>query len=380
MIISTNLSAVFSNEQLARTTDRVTKSMERLSSGYKINSSKDDSVGMAVSETMRLKIRGLERGSQNTSDGVSVVETAEGALQEVNEMISRLRELAVQGSNGTYTDEDRANLQSEVDALKEEINRIARDTEFNNVPLLDGSVQRCAYAYDTSSGSTKISTDTEVLYFEDQTAAGRYTFSYSVTTDPKTGERVIDDTSISTGGAFSNVANLQKEVRENAIIFKGSNDFILEVGINKDLNTITSGDGEIEIKDMGGMIIQMGEKEGRNIKITIPKISTKTLGIDNLDLRTEAGAEKSIHLMDIALERVVSVRGRLGAYENRFEHSISSMSVSNESTESSLSRVMDVDMAEEMSNYTSVSVIQQAGISMLAQANQLPEKVLQLLQ
>ena len=380
MIISTNLSAVFSNEQLSRTTDRVTKSMERLSSGYKINSSKDDSVGMAVSETMRLKIRGLERGSQNTSDGVSVVETAEGALQEVNEMITRLRELAVQGSNGTYTDEDRANLQSEVDALKDEINRIARDTQFNNVTLLDGSVQRCSYAYDTSSGMAKIATDMEVLYFRDETPAGRYTFTYDTKVDPETGKRVIDETSIGTSGAFSNVANLQKEVRENAIVLTGSNDFVLEVSIDSDMNVKRSGGGDIEIKDMGGMIIQMGEKEGQTIKITIPKISTKTLGIDNLDLTTEAGAEKSIHLMDIALNRVVSLRGDLGAYENRFEHSIASMAVSSESAESSLSRVMDVDMAEEMSTYTSVSVIQQAGISMLAQANQLPEKVLQLLQ
>lgn len=369
MIISSNITAIKTNSHLASTDKLVQKSLERLSSGYKINSSEDDSVGKAISERMKLQIRGLDRASQNSADGISVIETADGALNEITSMLHRISELAVQGANSTYTDEDRDKIVLEVDSLKKEIDRISTDTQFNKKTLLNGELERKAYPLD-NTGS--LINGIDVIYVSNEVPANTYkievdavgvaSFSYDVAGD------TVD---------FTNNAIMTKD--GDIYTITDTNNFMMKFTLD---TAKVSGPGEVnlEVTDIGAMTIQLGANEGQSLNICIPKISTDVLGISNLDFSTEDGCSSAITQIDKALTFVTRVRGELGANQNRLEFAVNSTDVSHENLTAALSRIIDVDMAEEMTTYTQNNVLQQAGVSMLSQANQMPEKVLQLLQ
>lgn len=368
MIISTNITAMITNSHLSKTEDKLRGSLERLSSGYKINSSKDDSVGKALSEKMKVQIRGLDRAGQNSADGISVVETAEGALNEITSMIQRIRELAVQGSSESYGDEDREKIAQEVEALKEEINRIAKDTEFNKKSLLNGDLARRAYSLDDDG---KMIAGMNIIYTSGQVSAATYTLNVD--------EGGNTDFKYDAGGnkvGFTNQAEISHD--GNRYVITDANDFTMIFTL--DTSKVNDMDVNMEVWDMGTMTIQMGANEGQTMKISIPEISTDVLGLTNTDFSTQEGCSAAVDAAEGALTFVLRVRGEIGANQNRLEYAVSSTQVSEENLTAALSRIIDVDMAEEMTLYTQYTVLQQAGISMLSQANQMPEKVLQLLQ
>jgi flagellin len=371
MIISSNMSAIRANSYLAATENRLSKSLQKLSSGYKINSSEDDSVGKAISERMKVQIRGLGRASQNGSDGISVIETAEGSLNEVTSILQRMRELAVQGSNGTNGEEEREKIQSEISALQEEIDRLSKDTEFNNKSLLDGEIDRKSYALDDTGSLIH---GINMLYASDEIPQGIYQLNFTSATETV-------DFQYDGGGnkvGFTNNAVISKD--GDIYTITDENNYTLKFSLDPSKVTTDVDPLNIEVMDMGGMTIQLGANEGQTLNLYIPNVSTEVLGISNLDYTTEEGCDNAITAIDNALTLTLKIRGQLGADQNRLEHAISSVDNAEENLTAALSRIIDVDMASEMSTYTQETVLQQAGISMLSQANQAPEKVLQLLQ
>ena len=463
MRINTNMSALRSCYQLNRANDRLSASLERLSSGYKINSAEDSPVGAAMSQKMKTQLRGLDRAIQNASDGISVVETAECALNEVTEMIQRMRQLSVQGANGTMSAQDRQSLMDEISQLQNEIDRISNDTEYNTRGLINGELSRRTYTDMPGVRST---------YISDAVPAGAYKVivnseaTYSTLTSnpvdvPVTGIEVDgtinvngESVAIEKGDTIDEVLDKIKGVADLSdisvnydganITFKsdilGSN-YPIEINCTKELaeklglemklsaqgtdanieldtaannifkfpdsttlevdgNNITfSASGGFEMRvaidegtiaaqsvvmvralDIGTMVIQMGANEGQVMDINIPEVSCAAMGLDKLNLHTEAGCDRAIGMCDDALKYISTVRSKLGAYANRMEHAVNSLNVTTENMTAALSRIEDVDMAKEMTNFTSQNVITQAANSMLAQANQMPEKVLQLLQ
>jgi flagellin len=531
MRINHNISALKANNQLARTNNQLDKSLEKLSSGYRINSAADDSAGLAISEKMRTQISGLDQASRNASDGISVIQTAEGALTEVENMLQRMRELSVESANGTYTANDRVAIQSEIDQLNQEIKRISDTTEFNTMTLLNGNIDRKSYSSDNSVSLVALSDTVSVGDYKlkvtqdarqavivgaesnlsDGTATPYTTATRKITAEEagsiningesvavKEGDTVDDvfekirdacdtvnvnvfaisnltpsntnnlDTAgytskpfddgdylvfesrgygsnqkldiycdkqklgdiigLSIKGAkaqgidakaslvlnssdstslFENTATIS--INGNRATVSDSNDFSMvfeaqpgtvgttfddyQVGVNdKDGNS----DGKIDavtppststgvpitvsVLDAGPMDLQIGANEGQTMAVRIPKVTPSTLGIDKINIGTSDGAQEAIGLLDIAINTVSAIRSKLGAYQNRLEHSISNLDVTQENMTESLSRIRDVDMAEEMAEYTQKNVLAQAGTSMLAQANQRPQTVLSLLE
>jgi flagellin len=270
MVVQHNMSALNTNRQLGVTTSALSKSTEKLSSGYKINRAADDAAGLSISEKMRSQIRGLNKASSNAQDGVSLVQTAEGALNEAHSILQRMNELATQAANDTNTTVDRDSIQAEIDQLTSEIDRIQSTTQFNTMNLLDGS-------------------------------------------------------------------------------FSGKN-------------------------------LQVGSLSGQKIEISISKMSASALGISGLKVSSFSAAGTSMSKIQSAIDTVSKQRSALGAIQNRLEHTINNLDTTSENTQSAESRIRDTDMASEMVQYSATSIIQQAGQSMLAQANSQTQGVLSLIQ
>lgn len=580
MKIIHNISALTANGHLQKTNNALNKSLERLSSGYRINRAADDAAGMAISQKMKTQIAGLEQASRNASDGISVIQTAEGALIEVQNMLNRARELSVQAVNGTNTEQDREAIQKEISNLMEEIDRISTDTEFNTKSLLDGNIDRKSYTNNTkvslisltdqveskkynievlqvakpaqvvggtpglaASGTiTAAETGNVVINGEKveikegdnqqvvrqkirdvcnrvgaqmdvNAATGAMTITTSqsgaaqklqfscdnpalaaaiglpadVTTvgedaiielDSDAGTTVpAAEASVSLGytapaagtgpvsitingetitiqetdtiagvaakinGNANLAADLQAAVVGGKLEIKSINtgstekiniDFgstatannIFNYGAKKlsqsgsdpaligetftntttvvmdgNIATITDSDGfemkieisdditlpanaaaEITVLDAGPMNLQVGANEGQIISVSVPEVSSKTLGLEHLNVLTADESSKGITLIDNAVKMVSDVRAKLGAYQNRLDHAIASLDVTSLNLTEALSRIEDVDMAEEMTEYTQKSVLSQAGVSMLAQANEKPQTILSLLQ
>ena len=384
MRINYNASAVVANKTLNNNDNLMSLSMQRLSSGLKINYAKDNPAGLAIANRMNAQIKGLGVGSSNTNDGISVVETADGALTEVTAVIQRINELAVKASTDTLTDDDRKIIQEEIDQLQKEIQRIAKDTEFNGQPLLDGTFDLKGY-----SSNTEVKVD----YYTEDVDPGKYEINPAIF-DGKDGNLSAADIAAGlTGTAFPDVTSLTgsakaiKDINGNLVrtevTIKGTGNYELQFTCDSGATGTTT----LDLTGIGAMKIQTGANEGNELAIQIREISLNKMGIPNdpndperLDVSTQAGAEKGIVAAQNALAYVNSVRSKLGAYQNRLEHNAASVAVSEENMTASYSRIMDVDMAEEMTEYTTRQVLVQAGVSMLAQANERPQQVLQLLQ
>ncbi len=380
MRINYNVSAMLSNNALANNDKALSASLERLSTGLKVNHAKDNPAGLAMAKRMNAQIIGLGVANDNAGDGISVIEIADGAMSEVSSMLQRISELTIKASNGTTTDEDRAIIQEEIEQLKEEIERVSETTQFNGQNLLDGTFNVKGY---TNDDYIKVST------FSDKTPKGNYTvdsitFSEELDADGQpTGNKLV--TNITLGGDFppgvKAVPDGQNDfVAENGFVtIKGSDGFELQLDLNDAPdNTVT--DLKIEVSDIGPMRLQIGANEGQVLEVEIPPISLRNMGIENIDVSTVKGAKDAMSRMEGAIGFVSGVRGKLGAYQNRLESTVNSLDVSEESMTAAYSRLMDVDMAEEMTQYTTNQVLTQAGTSMLAQANERPSQVLQLLQ
>ncbi len=565
MHINRNMSAVITNNQLLRTENKLSASMERLSSGLKINHASDNPAGLAISNKMKAQIDALDQAEANATDGISVLQIADGALNEVASVIQRMRELSVQAANGTYEYEDRQSIQDEINQLQEEVDRISADTEFNTKKLLDGSSDVRVYAenasrfYVTDTVDTKtysinveeLATQATVtLDYEEPSVDGKLTIN-TVTVDISAGmskeeylheirsaaeeagcyvevdeetntlsiksdyygydeeiefsttsalaqsigvlsnadcEYVLNQSGVNlsypnpaTEGtidiagivvkvsatmteeeyftALSLAAeeaglDAQFDETEKTLLIQSesfqvadtyrlaiSNDLADAMGIkngtngeyavdttgkdavvslptdtkasgftssatiNSDGNRVTitdnrgfqidfmiseyhkpatadtvKGNYDIEVTDIGSLTIQIGANEHQTMDVRISEISTNSLYIDTVDVSVVNGAERAMEILDDAIAKLSATRSRIGAFQNRLEYASASIAETSENMTAAYSGIMDTDMAEEMTEYTQQNVLNQAAVSVLAQANELPQQILSLLQ
>ena len=371
MRINYNVSAMISNNALHKSEDALSESLERLSSGLKINHGKDNPAGLAMAKRMNAQLEGLSVASQNAANGVSVIETADGAMAEMHDILQRMNELAIKAATGTMTDEDRATVDKEVQALKEELERIKSQTQFNGQNLLDGEFDLKGY---TSEETIKVSD------YSDSVAATVYEIEQLNVTRDADGNIVSADFTPKAGSEFPDDAEVT-QVKDNCVTIKASNGFELQLNLEKTDPAVNSfSDLSVDLKGIGPLRLQIGANEGQVLAMRIPTVSIEKMGIRDVDVTTEESAKDAIERIKGAISFVSSVRSRLGAYQNRLESNINSLDITTENMTASYSRIMDVDMAEEMTEYTKNQVLTQAGTSMLAQANERPSQVLQLLQ
>lgn len=474
MKINRNMSAVRANKQLLGTENRLSKSMKRLSSGYKINSAEDNPAGMAISNKMKAQIEALDQAKSNSSDAQNVMKIADGALGEVSSMLQRIRELAVQGASDTYSENDKKALQSEIDELTKEVDRISGDTEYNTKSLLDGSSDTRVYVRqrDANGNMTQVNSYITRINFSDNVSSDKYELtvnslatqaagslasatkpdvegtisingvSVAVKADMTQDEYIqelqkaattagttmqVNGDSISflsneygsdstvnislssslkalAGADYENAndgsGNMQlksngkdavvtggenlsdKTIRAdgNRVYVVGNSGFSMDFLLSSDMDmTAGSRDLQIDISDIGNMAVQIGANEGQEMKIRIPEVSSQTLYLDTVDVTVKGGADKAMSTLDDAIEYVSGVRSRIGAFQNRLESAESSLSETSENMTGAYSNIMDTDMATEMTEYAAQNILDQAGISVLSQANDLPQQVLSLL-
>jgi len=524
MVVRTNTMSTNAYRQLSSNNTTLAKSLEKLSSGFRINRAGDDASGLAISEKMKAQIKGLEQSSANAQDGISLVQTAEGALTEVHSMLNRMVELATKSANGTVqTEVDREAIQTEVDALNTEISRIAKSTNFNGINLLDGSLGSSAAGttavdvkYDNliakptalalqaatkntigvaAGTANALSTTAETtlsIQFEDAdgnlqnkdvkfTAANAditnaanqsvlktaledafgngYTIGvtagaisivsntagaadkteiFNIDLKDATGAAIANDF-----GAVTNTAGADAYYNLDTTVIDGytgattenASDYIFEVNGEKfafanaagatkmgtydsSVNVITVADaaavtaaevtsmttlinnktgisatnsatttislkaGTTNASNVGGLTLQVGDSNDKFNKVTVvvDDLTAKGLGISNLDVSTQETAGKSLSTIKEAINKVSTNRGNLGALQNRLEHAISNLDTTAENMDAANSRIRDTDMAKEMMQYTKMNILSQAAQAMLAQANQAPQSILQLLQ
>ena len=378
MRINYNVSAMIANNSLKNNDDLLSASLQKLSSGFKINNAKDNPAGLAMAKRMNAQIKGTSTADDNTMDGISVIETADGALAEVTAMLQRMNELAVQASNGTLNDDDRELIQKEVSELKDEINRVSKSTEFNSQPLLDGF-------YDLKAYTDNI--DYKCLTYSREVPADKYNFSSISWTKDADGNYEV---SVAGGNASANkYSPFNATLVDDVITITGAQDFSMKIKVNdaamKDADGRLNASGTIsnltvECTGIGAMRLQVGSNEGQVIEMAIPAVNLDNMGLTGLDLSTEDSAREGIDRIKEALTFVNTVRGQLGAYQNRLENTDRRLDITEENMTAAYSRIMDVDMAEEMTKYSTYTVMTQAGTSVLAQANDRPSTVLQLLQ
>lgn len=507
MKINYNVSAGIANKHLLGIESNLSKSMERLSTGLKINRAKDNPAGMAISNKMQAQIDGLNRASSNASDGISVIQIADGALTETTSILQRMRELSVQAaSDGTMSLEDKEAIQDEIKSLKEEIDRISKDTEYNSKPLLDGTLDTRVYTNhssrvqisdfvnpgkyaltisqaatqagpvvtdgadynsntvvgqsgmmsingskveieatdtyaevyekirnaaeigevsaqrDETSGAIKFASEAYgkesilKITFDNENLGDRLGFTasgdYDLIEDSENGVYVYgkkDGANILSPAGSDPVLSADRDDWEGfsssaTVSFNGNKITVSDVGgfsisflaeegyqfkaaVEDDPNTGNDesapgvdGKIEFEVTDIGTMTLHIGANKDQNMEVRIPEVSSKSLYVDDVDVTTVNGAGRAITSFDKAIAQVSSVRSKLGAYENRLEHSTGSLDTFEENMTGAVSRLTDVDMAEEMTNYTHMNVLNQAAISVLTQANDLPQQVLQILQ
>ncbi|SCM81655.1 Flagellin [uncultured Sporomusa sp.] len=414
MVINHNLSALNTFNKLNTNNTLMNNSLEKLSSGYRINSAADDAAGLAISEKMRGQIRGLDQASANAQDSISMVQTAEGALNETTDILQRMRELAVQSASDTNTDDDRTNIQDEMNALVTEINRIASTTEFNTKKLLDGSMSTKitaraniqSNAAITDAGSA-LSATSSVLTDLTDTAGNSLgikeddtvTVSYM-----KNGELVSTDVTVTATTDLAALAGadfgLSVDTDGNLLatasadgtaaavygltITVSSTDTEGNVSVNtKATNALSAFTQTQSAKDdsvEGTATVLIGANTGQSINISIDNMNAQSLGVNGLDVSSQKAADIAISVIDTATGTVSSMRSKLGAIQNRLEHTINNLTTSSENLTAAESRIRDVDMASEMANYTKLSVLNQAATAMLAKANAQPQQVLTLLQ
>ena len=392
MKISYNAAAMRANNALNKSDKRLTQSLKRLSSGLKVTAAKENPSGYAIGRRMNAQIAGVSVATQSANNGISIIETTDGALSEVHDMLQRMNELAVKGATGTLTSVDRETLNQELKQLKEEVTRIANDTEFNGQPLLDGSFDLKGY-----TNNQRVNVDS----YSDEALAKEYTIDALTVVYKADGTIDLDATRNSfVPGADFPVGAKVTEVGSDKVVIKGSQDFELTLSVKPDPVVDANGDItgynnvncipndasgaptslKIDLTGIGSMDTQIGANEGQQLEIRIPTISLSHLGIEKTEGTTQDSSSDAITEIKGAVKYVSDARSRLGAYQNRLEHTISSLDITKENMTASYSRIMDVDMAEEMTSYTTEQVISQASTSMLAQANERPSQVLQLLQ
>ena len=404
MVVQHNLTAMNANRMLGVTTGQQSKSTEKLSSGYRINRAADDAAGLTISEKMRKQMKGLDRASTNAQDGVSAVQTAEGALTEVHSMLQRMNELAVQSANGTNAQSDRDAIQAEIEQLATEIDRVSETTKFNETYLLKGdsktadkaTFMKSGYAIKSNLYADGSATALDEAGLKAELAAGKKV--YTVSKDTQT-----DDKLAVAGKDYDYVTKLYdangKEVSaedvkagKNADGSSATNYYTSDAGsagstagTNVEITAANAKTKYLEEFDVNGALsfnLHVGADSSTDNKISvkIDSMSAAGIGVKGLNVSTEDDATAAIDRISEAIQKVSSQRSALGAIQNRLEHTIANLDNVVENTTAAESRIRDTDMAEEMVNFSKNNILAQAGQSMLAQANQSNQGVLSLLQ
>ena len=389
MVVQHNMQAANASRMLNITAGQQAKSTEKLSSGYRINRAADDAAGLSISEKMRKQIRGLDQASTNAQDGVSAVQTAEGALTEVHSMLQRMNELSVQSANGTNSQTDRDAIQAEVDQLSKEIDRVSETTKFNETYLLKGdttSTKKVNFV-----NSQYAIADGVDLYDKDGTQLDKDTLKKALAA----GEKVYTDNTATT---------LAEKGKDYAYATKLYNDAGKELTADEAAAStgVLYADAEQKVKvaDTGAAATAAGvlrsetvnadlsfnlhvgaDSESTNkIAVQIGQMSSAGIGVAGIKVSTEDDATVAVDTISAAIQKVSTQRSNLGAIQNRLEHTIDNLDNVVENTTSAESRIRDTDMADEMVKYSKNNILTQAGQSMLAQANQSTQGVLSLLQ
>ena len=384
MVVRSNIMAVNAQRQLGMNNSQVGKALEKLSSGYRINRAGDDASGLAISEKMKAQIKGLDTASLNSQDGISLVQTAEGALTEVHNMLNRMTELATRSANGINEDSNRASLQKEVAKLQEEIDRISKSTNFNNLKLLDGSqTYAAATAAGKANGVQNLTIEGGNLSAAGQGVSVALSSQGTVTVTVTGGVNVEFKTTQTGKGFYSITADLSKVTDDKVKAAWAGVTLNFSVDEAKDDGTYDTTAAVIQnVGKNGSMQLQIGDTadDFNQLKVGIGDMSSKGLGIDKVDISNQDGAAKAIDTIKNAIDRVSSQRASLGATQNRLEYTINNLDTASENLQSANSRIRDTDMAKMMMEYTKMNVLTQSAQAMLAQANQQPQSVLQLLQ
>ena len=386
MVVQHNLTAMNSNRMLGITSGLQAKSSEKLSSGYKINRAADDAAGLSISEKMRKQINGLDRASTNAEDGVSAVQTAEGALTEVHSMLQRMNELAVQAANGTNSQDDRQAIQDEIDQLLTEIDRVAETTKFNESYLLKGDATGATASLTLNPHDAGIKGKWEVA--EDGSGA-------TLTVDLSDGAKVniagteyeVTTATVVGEGQISQADAIDKIVAEldkaNAIGGDVAATVTTEPNAASNATAFVIDPQEVTVVKPLGFSLHVGADADMTNKIgvEINGMDTASLGIKGLNVKDTTGmaATYAIDAIADAVAKVSAQRSALGAVQNRLEHTIANLDNVVENTTAAESRIRDTDMAEEMVEYSKNNILAQAGQSMLAQANTSTQGVLSLL-
>jgi flagellin len=395
MTINTNVNALTAQRNLNASQSTLATSMQRLSSGLRVNSAKDDAAGLAIAERMTASVRGLNVAARNANDGISLAQTAEGALGKVGDMLQRMRELAVQSSNATNSSDDRKALQAEVTQLRDEINRVAKNTSFNGAKLLDGSFSAATFQVGADAGE-----NITVAALTDSSAEGLAKVQYGKdtlvtgTTGQMTTLTAITDGSLQlqvNGTTFTlgDLAEARTGEERLGQVVEAINRLESDTGVSAFLKTgTTAGTFEIEIRSStltaGGTAaavtgVGFGLATTGFTAADLVTTGTTEAGIDDLSVETVADSWLAIKQIDDALDQVNGTRATLGAVQSRFENAVANIMIQSENTSAARGRILDADFAQETANLSKAQILQQAGTAMVAQANQLPQQVLSLL-
>jgi len=373
-IINTNITSLNTQRNLNSSQTSLSTSIQRLSSGLRVNSARDDAAGLAIAERMNSQVRGLNVAARNANDGVSLAQTAEGSLGKIGEMVQRMRELAVQSSNATNSNTDRASLQAEVAQLKEEIDRVAQNTNFNGTKLLDGSFTSARFQVGANAGeSILISgiTNAQLAGMGTVTRAStQSSTAISTLTATSLGDLTINGTDIGVLGAAGTTQERQAQVVDaiNRISSTTNVSAFLDTANNKIVMTSAA-------------TITLTGAAGASVGFVAADSATAapSANMASLDISGYGGAQLAMLQCDAALAQINGARATLGAVQARFESSIANIQIASENATAAKSRIMDTDFAAETANMTRAQILQQAGNAMLSQANQLPQQVLSLL-
>jgi len=404
--INTNVISLNAQRNLSNSQSSLAVSMQRLSSGLRVNSAKDDAAGLAIAERMNTQVKGLTVGARNSNDGISLAQTAEGALGKVGDMLQRMRELAVQASNATNSVADRAALQAEVAQLRDEVDRVAKQTTFNGTKILDGSFSGAVFQVGANSGdnitvgalvNTTATGLAHIAYaYDKQTAiVGSSVTDLTQITDPSA-LRIDDGTTTWDLGAIKSASSGTERMGQ---MIEAINRKSADTGVTAFLTKEIDGNFTIDI--MSSRLTSLGDAQTMTLTgfnatnfgyvptsvgatggtvVNATDTSTDALGIDTLTVDTQAHAWVALKKIDSAIDQVNGARASLGALQSRFESSVANIEIQVENLAASRGRIVDADFAMETANLSRTQILQQAGTAMVAQANKLPQSVLQLLQ
>ncbi|HEY9470191.1 MAG TPA: flagellin [Propionibacteriaceae bacterium] len=382
MTINTNMSALTAYRNLSTTQNDMSKSLEKLSSGLRINRAADDAAGLAISEGLKSQVGGLMVAARNAQDGISVAQTAEGSLGQVQAILQRMRDLAVQAGNDSNNVDSRKAITAEATQLTSELGRVATSTNFNGINLLDGSAGSLSFQVGANAGSdnqiqvdlstANVSTIASTLGSASGGAIAAIATPTLVTgaitfTAGAAGAGTSVTTTLGAAGTYKTVQSVADALNKDA-------------GFNATFNATVNTNNELVVRANSGAAVVGGNTAGTHASAgTGFAVSAANGAAAGLDFSSATGAKAAITLIDTQITKVSSARAGLGAIQNRLDYAVNNLNISKENLTASRSRITDTDMASEMVNFTRSSILSQAGTAMLAQANQSNQGVLQLL-